>query len=203
MTESINEPVSPKPVIGVVSSSLDPHSRSARIAGLCTDYLTARGVPTDLIDLKHLVLERFDNASIYETPEYAELHARIARADGLILCTPIYNWSVSSELKRLIEVTGSTPPDGSLRGAWFDKVLTFAGAAGLPHSYMAFGSLANALMLDFKCIVNPYQLYFTERDWQGEGLNAAAEARLDKTLGVMLELTTLLKNRTYRSDWEL
>ena len=193
----------PLPTLCVVSSSLDPKSHSAHLARLCLAWLESRGAHTDLVDLKETVLERFDNRAVYKTPVYTELHEKIARADGLVLCTPIYNWSVSSELKRLVEVTGSTPPDGSLRGAWFDKVVTFAAAAGLPHSYMAFGSLATSLMLDFKCVVNPYQLYVTGRDWDGGDLKDAAQARLEKTLAVTLELTTLLRARSYRSDWEL
>ncbi len=156
-----------------------------------------------LIDLRETKLGRFDNDTVYGTPEYLELHAQIAQADGLLLCTPIYNWSVSSELKKLIEVTGSTPPDGSMRGAWFDKVITFAGTAGLPHSYMAFSTLATTLMLDFKCVINPYQIYLHNRHWTETGLSEEAQARIDKTLGVMLELTTLLQPRTYTSDWEL
>ena len=191
------------PHITVVSSSLDPESRSAVIAELCREKLEQRGATTTFIDLRETVLARFDNRTVYETPEYAELHGRIARADGLLLCTPVYNWSVSAELKRLIEATGSTPPDGSERGAWFDKVVTFAGAAGLPHSYMAFGTLANTLMLDFKCVVNPYHIYIHNRHWTEAGLSSEAHIRIDKTLAVMLELTTLLQGRSYSSDWEL
>lgn len=162
------------------------------------------GITSQLIDLQHVNLARFDNASVYATPEYDELHGAVARADGLVLCTPIYNWSVSAELKKLVEATGSTPPDGSKRGAWFDKVLTFAGAGGLPHSYMAFGALAHTMMLDFKCIINPYHIYVHNRHWTPQGdLLPEAHARVDRTLSVMLELTVLLKNRTYVSDWEL
>ena len=189
--------------LSVVSSSLDPESRSRQIAERCVEKLRARQVDATFIDLRVTKLGRFDNDTVYGTPEYAELHAQIAQADGLLLCTPIYNWSVSSELKRLIEVTGSTPPDGSLRSAWFDKVVTFAGAAGLPHSYMAFGTLATTLMLDFKCVVNPYQIYVHNRHWVEGELSEEAHARIDKTLGVMLELTTLLRPRSYTSDWEI
>ena len=188
--------------VTVVSSSLDPKSRSKQIADLCLDKLRGRA-NTMLIDLRTTELGRFDNDTVYGTPEYTELHAAIARADGLLLCTPIYNWSVSSELKQLIEVTGSTPPDGSLRGAWFDKVVTFAGAAGLPHSYMALSNFATTLMLDFKCVLNPYQIYVHNRHWTGDELSDEAHARIEKTLRVMLELTTLLQTRTYTSNWEL
>lgn len=189
--------------ITVVSSSLDSKSRSRQVAERCVEKLRVQQVETTFIDLRVTKLGRFDNSTVYGTPEYTELHTQIAQADGLLLCTPIYNWSVSSELKRLIEVTGSTPPDDSLRGAWFDRVVTFAGAAGLPHSTMAFGTLATTLMLDFKCVINPYQLYLHNRHWTETDLSEEAHARIDKTLGVMLELTTLLRSRSYTSDWEL
>lgn len=191
------------PRIAVVSSSLDPESRSALVAELCRENLEQRGATTTLIDLRETVLARFDNHTVYKTPEYTKLHGQIARAEGLLLCTPIYNWSVSAELKKLIEATGSTPPDTSKRGAWFDKVVTFAGAAGLPHSTMAFGTLANTLMLDFKCVLNPYQIYVHNRHWIADTLTDEAHARIDKTLAVMLELTILLRGRSYSSDWEL
>ncbi len=192
-----------RPHIVIVSSSLDPNSRSAVIARICLGKLERRNVPTTFIDLQETKLPPFDNDTVYAAPEYADLHAKIATSDGLLLCTPIYNWSVSAELKRLIEATGSTPPDGSKRGAWFDKVVTFAGAAGLPHSAMAFGGLAQSLMLDFRCVINPYQLYLHNRHWTETGPTGEAEARIDKTLEVMLELTTLLTARTYRSSWEV
>lgn len=108
---------------------------------------------------------------------------------------------MSAELKKLIEATGSTPPDGSRCGAWFDKVVTFAGAAGLPHSYMAFGALATTMMLNFKCVVNPYHIYVHDRHWAAAGaLTGEAHARSGKALFVMLEL---LRERTYASDREL
>jgi NAD(P)H-dependent FMN reductase len=195
--------MSQTPHIGIVSSSLDSKSRSAVIARLCLDKLTQRGVRTNLIDLRSINLARFDNDAVYQTAEYAELYSAVASADGLILCTPIYNWSVSAELKKLIEATGSTPPDGLKRGAWFDKVITFAGAAGLPHSYMAFSALATTMMLDFKCVINPYHIYVHNRHWTEAGLTVEAHARVDKALLVMLELATLLATRSYTSDWEL
>lgn len=193
----------PTPRIAVVSSSLDPNSRSAVVARICLEKLEHQNVPTTLIDLPEIHLPRFDNSTVYAAPEYINLHAKIAASDGLLLCTPVYNWSVSAELKRLIEATGSTPPDGSLRGAWFDKVVTFAGAAGLPHSYMAFGELAQSLMLDFRCVINPYQIYLHNRHWTEMGLSGEAERRIDRALAVMLELTSLLSDRTYRSSWEV
>ena len=82
--------------------------------------------------------------------------------------------------------------------------MTFVCAGGLPHSYMAYSSLAMSLMLDFKCVINPYQVYATERDWTNEiDASAALLARLEKAIKVKLELADGLQNRTYRSDWEI
>ncbi len=68
---------------------------------------------------------------------------------------------------------------------------------------MAFGALANTMMLDFECVINPYHFYVRNRHWIADELGDAAHARIDKALSVMLELTTLLRARSYTSDWEL
>ena len=55
---------------------------------------------------------------------------------------------------------------------------------------MAFGALANTLMLDFKCVINPYQIYIHNRHWaEARFKQTRAHVRIDKTLAVMLELT--------------
>ena len=69
-----------------------------------------------------------------------------------------------------------------MRGAFFDKVVTFVNAAGLPHSYMAYTSLANSMMLDFKCIINPYNVYVHNRHWDGnDALINDAQKRIEKS----------------------
>ena len=126
----------------VVSSSLDPQSRSRQIAKLCIDELQSLGRQVKFVDLAELNVPNFDNDKIYKTEQYKELHKLTAEAGGLVLCSPIYNWGCCSELKKYIEYVGSTPPDGSLTGALFDKVVTFVCSAGLPHSYMADSALS-------------------------------------------------------------
>jgi FMN reductase len=155
--------------------------------------------------LNHTI-PNFDNASIYksESEVYRTLHFKISQTDGLVFASPAYNLTCCAELKKLVEYVGSTPEDGSLRGALFDKVVTFVNSAGLPHSYTAFTGLANSLMLDFKCIINPYNLYVHSKQWTGsERLCEAAQARFEKSMQVAVELTTLLAARTYRSRWEI
>lgn len=186
----------------VVSSSLDPQSRSEKLARMCEDHLR-KGSEVRFISLKDYPLQGLDLHQPLKSEVYRQLHAFVSEADGLVLASPIYNWSCCAELKRFVEVVGTTPPDGSLKGAFYDKVIAFVNAAGLPHSYMAFEGLAASMMLDFKCVISPYNVYASNHDWEGETLRDKAVQRLSKSMDVFLELTSLLKPRTYKSTWEI
>ena len=186
----------------ILSSSLDKQSRSRELGKICQQILEQQ-VDTVFVDLAHLDIPNFDNSTIYKTEVYRQLHRTTSESDGIVLCSPVYNWGLSAELKKYVEYIGSTPPDGSFEGALFDKVITFVSAGGLPHSYTAFREMATSLMLDFKCIINPYHVYAHNRHWQGDVLLEEKIQRVDKSMAVLVELCTLLAHRTYRSTWEL
>ncbi|NTF99077.1 NAD(P)H-dependent oxidoreductase [Agrobacterium rhizogenes] len=188
--------------ITILSCSLDPQSRSYVLAREAERILRARGHIPSFIDLRSVSLPNFDNADCYAHPTYLQMHDAIQSADGVMLSVPIYNWSIGSVAKSLIELTGATG-DGGRTAAWFDQVVTFVCAGGLPHSYMAYAPTAMSLMLDFKCVINPYVVYATTRDWSGDKLSDALATRLSRTLDVKLELASLLKARRYKSEWEV
>src|SRR5687768_13573337 len=131
-----------------ISSSLSPTSKSEKLGRLCVELLSGRGVDATFVSLKEKRLGAFDDSTIYESDAYRELHDATAAADGLIFASPVYNWGLCSELKKYVECVGSTPPNKSRRGAFFDKVVTFVTSAGLPHSYMAVGPMAMSMMMD-------------------------------------------------------
>ncbi|AGB74867.1 MULTISPECIES: NADPH-dependent FMN reductase [Rhizobium] len=189
--------------ITILSCSLDPKSRSRRMAREAENLLRERRCEVEFIDLQYLELPAFDNFKCYEHPSYDRLYRAIRGADGVLLAVPIYNWSVGSAAKSLIELTGATGASGR-KSAWFDQIVTFICSGGLPHSYMAYGSLATSLMLDFKCVINPYVVYATERDWiDGTIPSDTLATRLQKTIEVQLELSSRLRSRAYSSDWEI
>lgn len=185
----------------VISCSLDPVSSSRRLAGQAAALLNASGHRSEVVDLATVALPAFDNDRVFDSEVFSALHELIRQADGVVLAFPIYNWAPSAAVKSLIEATGAT--GNGRRAAWFDKVVTFVCAAGLPHSYMATGALAQSLMLDFKCVLNPYAAYFSERDWEGDALTPGRVARLEKTMNVHVELASLLRGRNYTSVWEV
>ncbi|CAN5566975.1 NADPH-dependent FMN reductase [soil metagenome] len=185
----------------LVSTSHDPESRSEQLARLCGPLLTEAGAEHTLLRLKDFPLPPYTHGDLALVPGYTEIHQLVLEADALVLASPVYNWGCCAELKKFIEYFGST--DASHRGALFDKVVTFLNAAGLPHSYMAFTGTATSLMLDFKCIINPYNVYVHDRHWTEGTLVPEASARLKKSMEVTVELARLLSQRTYSSSWEI
>jgi FMN reductase len=187
----------------VVSTSLDADSKSALLAYEAQSELENAGGTAYLLDLRQLPLPPFDNGSAFDAVAFERVHALVAEADSVVLAMPIYNWGAGSSAKSFIELTGATGENGH-RAAWFDKVVTFLCAGGLPHSYMAYSQIAASMMLDFKCIVNPYVVYATDRDLTPDRqFSDSVNARLAKTIAVHAELRDLLSSRTYRSDWEI
>ncbi len=189
----------------IISASLDVNSKSRILADKAAKYLHAHGHYAPLVDLAELAFPPFDNRQVFNAPEFKQIHDVINESDGIVLALPIYNWAPPAQLKSVIEATGATG-DGVNTSAWFDKLVTFICAAGLAHSYMATGGIAQSLMLDFKCVINPYTGYFASEDWQSEEqgiLLPEREAHLHKTLTVHQELASLLRGRSYKSDWEV
>ena len=187
----------------VISCSLDPASKSRNLAAASSEQLRGLGHQSSVVDLAEYGLPAFDNDQVYNSDAFEALYDVINSADGVVLAFPVYNWAPAATVKSLIEATGATGEDGRV-AAWFDKVVTFVCAAGLPHSYMATAALGQSLMLDFKCVINPYTAYISERDWeQAQDLKVERHARLAKTMTVHAELSELLAGRRYRSGWEV
>jgi FMN reductase len=150
------------------------------------------------------MLSGMDAGNLAESDSFRYLYEATSEADGLILASPIYNWSCCSELQKYVEWMGTASHGSEQRRAFYDKTVTFVCAAGLPHSYMAFGSLAVSMMLDYKCIINPYQVYLYDRHWDESGrLAPEALAKINKAMIVMMEITQCLQARTYQSSSEV
>lgn len=146
----------------------------------------------------------FDNDTVFRNENYITIKDAIRDADAIVIASSIYNWSLSSTLKKLLESTGSHDPRSGITSAWFDKVVTFVCAGGLHHSYMAYSPVAASLMMDFKCIINPHIVYAVGTDFEDSNItNADIIKRIDKVMSVMAELTERLAGRTYLSTWEV
>jgi len=143
----------------VISSSLHPASKSRILATRATTLLEELRTPVEFIDVRNLALPVCDGDACYEHPAVRELGVRISKADGIILATPIYNYSIGASAKNLIELTGP---------AWTRKPVSFLCAAGGQGSYMAVMALANMLMLDFRSYILPRFVYAADTAFEGD-----------------------------------
>ena len=143
----------------VISSSLNPDSKSRLLARAAFHTLQNMGASVQWLDLAERSLPLCDGDLVYEKTEVIELKDTIKQTEGILLAVPIYNFSGNAAAKNLIELTGN---------AWSNKVVGFLCAAGGKESYMSVMTLANSLMLDFRCLIIPRFVYATGDSFRGE-----------------------------------
>ena len=168
----------------VVSCSLNPVSRSRVLAEEAFELLQDRGRQAALLDLRETPLPLCDGNACYDLDEVRQASRAIRQADGILISTPIYNYDVNAAAKNLIELAGQ---------AWHDKVVGFLCAAGGRSSYMGVMSLANSLMLDFRCIILPRFVYVTDEAFLDGGLDPKIVSRLAGVVDELVRVSTALK----------
>ncbi|CAM3191269.1 NADPH-dependent FMN reductase [Deinococcus saxicola] len=188
----------------VISTSLDPESRSAWLCTLAARQLREAGHTVTHLDLRETPLPPFDNATCYAHPNADVYHRAIREADGVLLGVPVYNWGLGSGARTLVELTGSSDIERDLHGAWFDKPVTFLVSGGLDHGYLSHGAFALGLMYDFRCVINPHFVYATSAHWDApEAPGEWLAERLSRTVERTVDLSERLRGRDYHSVWEI
>jgi FMN reductase len=169
----------------IISSSLNPASKSRILARRAKAMLDEQGAESEFIDLRGLSLPACDGDACYSHPAVRDLGVRISKADGVILATPIYNYSIGASAKNLVELTGQ---------AWAYKPVSFLCAAGGQGSYMAVMALANMLMLDFRSYILPRFVYAAETAFEGDELvDTAVADRLRDLMATIVKFSAALK----------
>jgi len=93
------------PHVVAVCGSLREESYTRRALRIALDEAESRGASADLVDLRELDLPVFDGDD-RDAGDAAELRERVARADSVILGTPVYHGSYSSVLKTALDYCG-------------------------------------------------------------------------------------------------
>ncbi len=165
----------------ILSTSLNPKSKSRLLARHALATLQADGVDCEWLDLQDLPLPFCDGGAAYGHPNTAQVGKTLAAAQGIIVAAPIYNYDLNAGFKNLMELTG--------KDAWEDKTVAFLNAAGGASSYMSVMAAANSLMLDFRCVVVPRFVYATPADFDGDRIaNAEVENRVVQCARATAEL---------------
>ncbi len=163
----------------VIGTSLNPESRSRVLAKAAFTEL-AKKTSVQFLDLADYQLPICDGDSAYAAPGVSEITAIIKDSKAILLAVPIYNFAGSAAAKNLIELTGS---------AWEDKIVGFLCAAGGKSSYMSIMGLANSLMLDFRCVINPRFVYADGSAFDGDAVtDKKIIARIEELVASTIKL---------------
>ena len=166
----------------VVSSSLRTSSRSRILAEYLCEYYESQQVSCAFLDLRAFNLPLCDGEAAYGHPDVGKCAELISGARVIIAATPVYNFDACAALKNLIELT---------RDSWEDKVVGFLCAAGGSSSYMSVMSLANSLMLDFRCLIIPRFVYATRNDF---GDDKVATDEIKARVAKLAQASLAIKN---------
>lgn len=169
----------------VITTSLNPASRSRKMARIAYDELTAMDADVDWLDLQDDDYPLVAGSATGRGEKGQRLREIITPAEGIVMAAPVYNFDVNAAAKNLIELSGK---------AWSNKVVGFVLSAGGKASYMSVMSLANSLMLDFRCIIIPRFAYATKEAFtDGELTDPDIEQRIREVARETYRVATALK----------
>jgi NAD(P)H-dependent FMN reductase len=141
----------------IIATSLNPESRSQRLARVALERAKALGLQAELLDLREHPLPLAGSDASWDDATARGLKQRLQGYRRFVFAVPIYNFDGNAVAKNLLELCGGKWLEGSVAG--------FICTAGGRASYMAPLGLMNSLMLDFRVWVAPRFVYATDADW--------------------------------------
>ena len=171
--------------IAILSTSLNPASRSRVLAREAEAHLKAQGVEVDFIDLQALPTLPFaGSAGSWDGGTVADLEARLSAAQGILIAAPVYTYDLNAAVKNVAELAG---------GGFEDKPVGFLLAAGGFASYMSVMSFANSLMLDFRSFILPRFVYaLKEAVAGGQVVDGKIKERIHELANEMVRVSAAL-----------
>lgn len=147
----------------IVCCSLTKDSKTNLLAHAVQSAYATAGRAVSLLELSDYNLPPCDGRVCYQHPDVQALTQRVAEADCIIFCSPVYVYDLSAAAKNFVELTG--------RGeAWFKKSVGFVCMAGTLASFMSVMPFANSLMFDYKCVIVPKFVYVMGTAFEGNEL---------------------------------
>lgn len=173
--------------IVILSSSLNPRSKSHALALRAAGFAQTAGAEVDLVELGALNLPLCGTPDSFDHPAAQELTTHVKAADGVLIATPVYNYDVNAACKNAVELTGE---------GWENKVVGFICVAGGQSSYMSIMGLANSLMFDFRCVIVPRFVYATGSAFRdGKLIDPEVEKRVEGLCAELMRLASALQTR--------
>jgi FMN reductase len=142
------------------------------------------GKDVEFFDLQKNTLPMCNGDDCYDLPEVLNFRENVKNAEGIIMAIPVYNFNASSGAKNIVELGGRM---------LYDKIFGFLCAAGGTNSYMSVMSLANSLMLDFRCFIIPKFVFATKNDFvEGKIVNSEIKSRIEELGSELIRVSKAL-----------
>ena len=169
----------PVHILGI-SGSLRKESYNTRLLHVAEELLP-EGMSLDIFDLSPIPLFNQDLES--QIPEIvADFKTRIAAADGLLIATPEYNYSIPGVLKNALDWASRPPRNGPLN----DKPLAIIGAGGRFGTTLAQQHLRQIVShLNMHTLNSPE--VFVQRPWEKFEERVLTDERTRSHLSQMLD----------------
>ena len=143
----------------IINANLSAESSTQSLSEIVYTEIKKEDAGSSLISLHELPIPVCDGRESFGNENVKKLTDLMAKATGIVLASPIYNYTINSALKSLIEHCGS---------AFSNKTVGFICTAGGEKSYMSLMPTINSLMLDFRCIILPRFLYVISSNFNSD-----------------------------------
>ena len=139
-----------------ISANLTEESSTKTLAGIVHESIAIHDEDAKFISLFDYPIPICDGKKSFADEHVRALSEKLEQGTGFVFATPIYNYSINSTLKSVIEHCGH---------AFKNKPIGFVCTAGGEKSYMSLMPTINSMMLDFRCIVLPRFVYVTSSNF--------------------------------------
>ena len=164
-------------VTGGLRSPSSTRLLADQLAEATVDELAARDVQVrvEVIDLREYAHDVTNHMLTgFAPPALREALDRLARADGVIAVSPIFNASYSGLFKSFFDVTD----EGSL----VDKPVLVAATGGTARHSLALEHALRPLFAYLRAVVVPTAVYASAEDWAsgGAGVDTSLRTRVER-----------------------
>ncbi|WP_446219914.1 FMN reductase [Micromonospora sp. IBHARD004] len=172
--------------LAVVSAGLGQPSSTRlladQLAAATRDELERRGAeveirPVDLREHAHDVVNHLLTG--FPSPALREVLDAVARADGLVAVTPIFNASYNGLFKSFFDVVDSDALSG--------RPVLIGATGGTARHSLALEHAVRPMFAYLRALVVPTAVFAAPEDWAGDGADVALRARIRRAGGELAE----------------
>lgn len=192
MTPHVTPPATGARHVVVVTAGLSEPSSTRLLADLLAEAVESVQVVTEVIELRPLA-HAITDATLtgFATGELAEAQRSVARADGLVVVTPVFSASYSGLFKMFFDVL----EQGSLE----DTPVLVAATAGTARHSLVLEHALRPLFSYLRASVVPTAVFAASEDWGTAGADDALRARVEQAAS-QLHAAVLARPATERLD---